>query len=205
MASGADSIIGNLRDIDIIIIDIMLSETGPTGIEFIKKSKVMGSHAQTIYITGYDTYYETVYQTEHVYLLKKPIDVARIEAALEKAIARLGAQHDTVLRINTKHGVRLLRSSYIVFIESAGRIASIHTSDEQIETYGSLKMLSSQLPPWFVRTHKSYLVNLYFIKSMNGVSVELSTGSSIPVSQRRRSEVERELFAFVRWRAGVDK
>lgn len=78
------------------------------------------------------------------------------------------------LKINASGTIRLLTSDSITFIEasSSSHKVKIHTSNETIELYGSLKEFYEKLDDLypispFIYSHKACLVNLNHIASIN--------------------------------------
>ena len=79
----------------------------------------------------------------------------------------------------------------IVFIEGQGNYTAFHTRHGQrILTSKSLGFYSDKLPAQLLRVHKSYFVNTLFIKAFDKETVHLTSGQRLPVSRRRRREVE---------------
>jgi DNA-binding LytR/AlgR family response regulator len=90
-------------DPDIAVMDIRLGDG--SGIETVKKL-FHGRSTQVIYITSYVEYCTDVYETEHVYFLKKPVDGAMLELALQKAEKKLaGDPEKALLQPPRRHGV----------------------------------------------------------------------------------------------------
>lgn len=79
----------------------------------------------------------------------------------------------------------------IVFIEGQRNYTSFHTRHGQrILSSKSLSFYRDKLPAQLLRIHKSYFVNTLFIKAFDKESVHLTGGQRLPVSRRRRREVE---------------
>ncbi|KQO17846.1 LytTR family DNA-binding domain-containing protein [Paenibacillus sp. Leaf72] len=57
--------------------------------------------------------------------------------------------------------------SEIIFIERIGQKTLIHTDTQEIYVYVSLKDLMGILPDMFVRSHKSFIVNVFNLKELN--------------------------------------
>ena len=52
------------------------------------------------------------------------------------------------------------------------------------------------LPSCFVRSHKSFLVNMASIETLDADHVVLQTGEAVPVSQKRRKATQEAFIAF---------
>lgn len=72
-----------------------------------------------------------------------------------------------------------------------------HTGQENIICYKSMKEMERELADRdFARCHNSYLVNLFYIKGIKKLDIELITGEIIPISQPRRKEFMEKLAAY---------
>lgn len=86
--------------------------------------------------------------------------------------------------------------SDIVFVEAQGSYAIFHCDNgEQIMTSKSLSWYQSHLPDYFIRVHKSYFVNLAFVVSFEGKTIQLADGQRITVSRRRLRAVRTSVKA----------
>ena len=136
---------------------------------------------------------EPVYETPHVYFLLKPVQAEQLYAALGKALERLASQTSAYLPVTCGGAVRRLPVGKIVYMESNRRKVIVHMVDDTVETYAKLSDLEDQLPPNFVRSHMSFLVNMNYLEWVDGKTATLSTGIQLPVS-RQRSVATREAF-----------
>ena len=88
----------------------------------------------------------------------------------------------------------------ISHIESLQKRTWFYADDEQYKTNVTLKELQLKLPEFFLRIHRSYIINIYFIKSISkdlasNFVVELKNGSELPVSQSYINDL-RKILAF---------
>lgn len=73
-------------------------------------------------------------------------------------------------------------------IESLQKRTWFYAADEQYKINCTLKELQLKLPEYFLRIHRSYIINIYFIKRISkdlasNFFVELKNGSELPISQ----------------------
>lgn len=148
---------------------------------------------QLIYMTSHAECCSRVYRTDHVCLLLKPIDKDDFDDALEKAIVNI--ENSLMRPFGVKMGGRTIRvvPSEIEYIKFERRKVHIHLTDSVIEAYESLSKIEAMLPSAFIQCHKSYLVNMEKIVEMRYDGVDLVSGATIPVSQKR-SRYTRDAF-----------
>lgn len=60
----------------------------------------------------------------------------------------------------------LVEQENIIFIEKLGKKIVVHSINEQHETYGTLDWAESQLSENYFRSHKSYLINMHYVKKI---------------------------------------
>lgn len=86
----------------------------------------------------------------------------------------------------------------IVYIESLQKSTWFYANGEQFKTSITLKDLQTRLPNIFIRIHRSYIINIYFIKTISrditsNFIVLLKNGTELPVSQSYVGELRKIL------------
>lgn len=180
---------------DILFMDIRLDDTN--GIELIKENGIYLKGTKLIYITGYDEYIEDVFETELVYLIKKPLNEEKVEKAYLKAIEKINKENKVIV-VKTLKETRKVKINEIYYIESDARLVNIYLRNEVLVSYGKLSDMEEMLKGNFLRTHKSYLVNLERVKSYKHNQVILDNGKVIPISRNSISKVKNEIFDYVK-------
>ena len=187
--------------IDILIADIVMPAGQPSGIDVVERLFPPESGTQVIYISGYLEQAPEVYRTSHVYFLLKPIDQTKLHSALTQALARLSQRQVPMLRVKTGHKEQLINIATIRYLESSLHRVTIHCRTRDVETYAKLDDLQGQLPASFSRCHRSYLVNLAYVSSLDETELRLHGGTILPVSRRRARQTQRDLLAYLSDRA----
>ncbi|WP_155946238.1 LytTR family DNA-binding domain-containing protein [Pseudoalteromonas rubra] len=83
----------------------------------------------------------------------------------------------------------------ITHVTAASNYMEIHTRTQQYLKRGTLKELMAQLPPQFIRTHRSHVVNLYAIdriqnKPSGSAIIQLSSGAQVALSKGYKQDVK---------------
>ncbi len=184
----------------IVFMDIAFESEGDradAGIEAARKLLADRYGVQLIYVTGHIEYCSRVYRTDHVYFLLKPIVKEDFEDALNKALINI--KNRTMRPFGVKVGGRIMRvvPSDIEYIESDRRKVRIHTTDGVIEAYESLGSIGAKLPSVFVQCHKSFLVNMEKVVEMRSDGLDLVSGATVPVSQKRSRETRDAFMTYL--------
>ena len=79
----------------------------------------------------------------------------------------------------------------ISFFEAQGKRIAIKTRGQEILFYSNFETVLGQLPDWFIRCHKGYVVNTKLITqaSFTEMTLKLKDQSVIPISRTYRDEV----------------
>ena len=126
----------------------------------------------------------------------------KLDDALDAAISRLDQYVERPLGIQSSHALKTVYPRQIAFVESKRRVLHIHVErasrHELITTYARLGDLERELPSYFVRCHKSFLVNLNFVDEVRREAFSLSTGDEVPISRPRKDEMQQAYIAHMR-------
>ncbi len=178
---------------DIVLMDMDLGEDNPHGADLVSADDIL-KNAQIIYTTAYLGLVPEAYQTEHRYLLAKPIKEHQLNSSLERAIACIEQAEADALTFSFDSKVVRVPYSTVKWIESRGHRVTVFTDSGEYLANESLRSFSARLPRRFVRTHKSYVVNLDQAFSLEQDSLAMADGSSIPVSRTYRKAVKETLM-----------
>ena len=132
--------------------------------------------------------YETTKKTE--------TNNARIQALISNL--NIGADINAKIALPTLTGYMMEKISHIVYCEADENYTRIHTvRGETIMVSRTLKVVEEMLPrDYFFRIHKSYLVNMNYVKSYNrteGHKILLETGTELEIATRRNEEFVKAL------------
>ena len=157
-----------------------------------------------VFVTAYDQYALRAFETGALDYLLKPFDSARFALALTRAKDKIGIAKSAprkLERIAVKHagGVLFLKTIEIDWIEAADYYASLHVGVRTHLLRRTLAELEQELDPaMFCRTHRSSIVNLNRVKSLNVNSqgeyeVVLENDTHIRLSRRYRQQLQHRL------------
>lgn len=176
--------------IDLVFLDIQMPKL--TGIEFVK---ALTDPPLIIFTTAYSEYALEGFELDVVDYLLKPISFARFLKAAEKAQSYVNARNKEVsitpdfffIKCNGK--IEKIIMADVVYIEAMANYVIIHTRQKKYITYLTFSGIEEQLPTHlFVRIHKSYIVAISAIQTIDGNGV-LTSSTRLPMSKNYRSDV----------------
>lgn len=182
---------------DIIFLDIDMPEMD--GIETAKKLRTWDVSSKIIYVTHYNQYKGKAYKVHAFDYIKKPISDGEIFNVLKEAIYYLdntSIKHKYAF--TTEDGILTLDLDDIYYFEYASRKVIINTSKgKYIATY-SLKELIEKFGPFnFLSPHKSFIVNMIYIKCIKGFDIFMENGDMLPLGQKRAAEFKIKFNEFL--------
>jgi two-component system LytT family response regulator len=170
-----------------------------------------------VFVTAHDQFALQAFEAHAIDYLVKPLNVARFEAALGRVRERLRlvtaaglasrltallaaerAQREKKgverLVVATPAGELVIPVAEIDWIGADDYYARLHVGAKSYLLREPLGSLETRLDPSrFVRIHRAAIVQLDRIRELRGDEVMLRDGCRIPVSRRRRAELDRRL------------
>ncbi|AZB31576.1 LytR/AlgR family response regulator transcription factor [Chryseobacterium balustinum] len=179
------------NDADLVFLDIQMPEL--TGINFMK---IVGDKMKYILTTAYSEYALEGYEHNVVDYLLKPISFDRFSKSVMKAQERFPvaeaseAGHFFVKSSGQQHRINF---DEILYVESIKDYVNIKTETQEYIVLDTLKSLENQLPANFIRIHKSFILNLDKVKSLNSKKVVLISEHEISVGEMYKSNLLEKL------------
>ena len=126
------------------------------------------------------------------YLLK-PILYPHLEQLLNRCMPHVQAYTRSIEICSNRITVKVPVLS-IQYAEVQKNLTTLHLKQRTYQTYLPLDMLARRLPkPDFLRCHRSYLVHLRYVKTIEGNNFLLQDGSLVPFRAREKTAL-RQLY-----------
>lgn len=186
------------NEIDIFLMDIQLEDGN--GYELAKKIRQMEQYKlkHIVFITAVPTHAMNAYENTHCYsYILKPIDQELLEDQLHTLIKYGTNKSDDVqgdyIELDLKSCKYLVKAEEILYMEAINQKKYIKTTKECIELSRiNLSTLSEKLPDYFVRCHKSFIVNRKRIEHVNKTDRTIKmkdTNEIIPIGRKYYTDV----------------
>lgn len=186
------------RDIDIIFLDINMPKIN--GIDFLKSYK---TNARIIITTAYPIYAVEAYGLDVLDYLVKPVSFERFLKACNKVkeLSELksttspntGKSNDHFF-IKCENQIEKVFYNDLLYAEAMMNYVMLYTTAKKLMVYITMKGLEEQLPfENFVKVHKSFIVNIEKIKSIEGNILHVGN-EKIAISQNLREKVINQII-----------
>lgn len=180
--SGIDLINNSTKRIDILFIDIEMP--GLNGIETIRKLRVINPSIIVFILTNYTNYMTDVFRVGTFQFLKKPLRVDDLKYDLLRVVELYKHEHYKI-KIKENDNIRLIDISKIRYLEVYQKELKFRLLKEEIIIRGKIAEYEEILQMYgFAKNHKSFLINMAYIKRIGQNELELEgVNELIPLSR----------------------
>ena len=104
-------------------------------------------------------------------------------------------KQEDILKIQTGGEIYCFHYEEIQYLEARDKKIILHVNKYEISFYSSLQKLEKSLPDYFIRCHRSYIVNFMFIQKADLINGEfyLNKKTVIPISQKYKAKLAKML------------
>jgi DNA-binding LytR/AlgR family response regulator len=184
----------NQENIDAIFCDINMPDLN--GMDFVKS---LAAPPLVVFTTAYSEYAVEGFKVDAVDYLLKPFGLDDFRRAANRLQERLKTaapaaeeptpallsdnDSDDTIFVKTDYRVVKLAVSDIRYIEGMSEYLKIHLESQPkpIVTLLSMKKMEEYLPPYFMRIHRSYIINLKMIQEVNKNRVIMDSDTYLPI------------------------
>src|SRR6202790_3826249 len=182
--------------IDLLLLDIEMP--GMSGLELTKN--LVNKRPIIIFITSNREYAADAFELNVADYIIKPVSSSRFIQAIDRAREILDSvkeevtlKEDEFVFIRDSNIIRRLKLDSILFAEAMGDYVKLHTLEKFYAIHATLKTVEERLPTSrFLRVHRSYLVAIDKIDSMEG-GVLIINRKPLPVADAYRSALKKRM------------
>lgn len=193
-----------LSGCDIALLDIDYEDKSYNGMDVAKKIRSLRSDAIIIFVTNYIEYAPEGYEVNAFrYVLKKNLE-QELRPSLAAALHQRNKE-TLKLQINGEFFEILLDDLQYLEVQQHSVTAHLkekngNSDSREYTFYGSLSELEEKLEPHgFLRIHKSYLVNMKYLKKFQCREALLNNGKVLRVGEKSYAENKRKYLLWKGW------
>ncbi|MBQ2752501.1 MAG: response regulator transcription factor [Firmicutes bacterium] len=181
------------RFFDIIFIDVYMKKM--SGIDAARKLREKGYKGAIILVSETAKYAVEGYEVGAFRYMIKPFGYEEIAAVMDKLVSSI---EDDAFVIHKRNEIIRLSYRDIVYVDSSNTKCFVHSIDnEKYVVYKRLDEIEKELnDKRFLRSHKSYLVNMSHVCSMDKC-FHLTNGDVALIRQRGLKDIRNEYIGFL--------
>lgn len=177
----------DMERVDAIFVDINMPDIN--GMDFVKQ---LSAPPIVVFTTAYSEYAVDGYKVDAVDYLLKPFGLDDFKRAATKvkkryelennAAAQQPADDDDSIFLKTEHRVIRANIADIRYVEGMSEYLKIYIEGQRpIIMLLSMKKLEERLPSYFMRIHRSYIVNMKKVSEVSKSRVAIDSDTVLPV------------------------
>lgn len=181
----------------IILLDIMMP--GIDGMETARELRLHDRTAKIIFLTSSPDFALDAYNVKAYSYLLKTAPREKLFAILNDAVLETDNLLGGYTVVKTKTGLVKLFYHSVEFIEIMGKTVTYHlTGGATYEMYGTLTEIEDIFLSQrrFIKPHRSFIVNMDYIKKLNENEICTTGGNRVPVAKANYNEVKQRYIAF---------
>lgn len=184
-----------LSEIDLIFFDIEMH--GMNGLKAANKIRSLGYKGRIIFLTSIKDYVFDCFKAKPLdYVLKFTLTEKKFEEMFLGAINNIFKNENKTLVLKNASELKLISVKDVLFVESRNKQMIVHFgNNETFSFYSTLEKVLVELKEHnFVRIHKTYIINLNYVKGLKKQSLLLDENVEIPIGRKYVRDIK-ELFS----------
>lgn len=182
------------KPIDVLLLDLNLN--AKDGFQLLKQ--VVSQSFHTVVISANINRAIEAFEYGVLDFIPKPYSIERLKAAFQRLKSSHALDGHSIKYLSVKKGfeIKVIPIEEISYFRSANIYTELHLNDDHTVIYDkSIKQLIPLLPSNYSRIHKSYIVDLEKIDSIQTYAggkyrAILKSGESLPVSRKRIKQLK---------------
>ena len=181
------------KSFDVLLLDIQMP--GQSGMELAREIRRSDERLVIIFITGFAEYAEEGYDVGALHYLIKPVDEEKLFSVLDKAASRISGPARFLLLPGADGSIRVPADD-IRYAEAFSHTVELYAARQTYALRITMNELEALAGEEFFRCHRSYLVNLKFVRRVTRKAMVLDSGREIPLSRKLYDPANQ---AFIRY------
>ena len=184
--------------VELVYLDMDMDEK--SGLDLAKEIRQnYHSDCLILFLTNYPKYMQNSFDVRAFQYMIKPVQFDEFEKKFNAARKYLEKddKNRVVLKIDEDNVVFFTNEIYYIEKEKSSKQFLVYLEDKCVVAKGVLSAIENQLlEQHFMRTHRSYLVNMKHIRRIQKNDLVLSNGNLVPISRRKEKELKQQFMRY---------
>lgn len=183
---------------DLYFLDIIMP--GFMGIDLAKEIRSFNKTAPILFFTSSPEFALESYSVKAINYVLKPITKEKFFFTFDEVLEQIKVEKDEdAIVVKSNEGIQKILISNLVFAEVIGRNVLYHLiSGKVMECTESFSSVCDNLLKYgcFIKPHRSYLVNMQYVDTIDNHQISLQTISTVPIAQGKAREIKEKYLNY---------
>lgn len=190
-----EELIKSKLQFNIVFLDYQMP--GIDGMEVAHKLRSRKNFCSIIFVTSYPQFVLESFEVQPYRFFIKPINETKIHNTIDSYISQQKLLNP--ITIIAENELRTIKSEDIIYLEADGKYRYIRTVDETVHSSKTLSQIQTLLPyHCFYRVHKTYLINMYCVDTIQSNVVIMNNGEKAIVGRSKLADFKKVYKDFVK-------
>lgn len=186
------------RQFDVFCLDILMP--GFSGIDLAKEIRQHDKTAYILFFTSSPEFALESYEVKAVNYVLKPVSEEKLFLAFDGMLEQIEAkQSEDALVVKSSEGLQRILLSNLTYVEAMGRNVLYHLFSGRVVVCAEpFSAVCDRLLIFdhFIKPHRSYLVNMQYVDTIEQRQITLQNSAVIPIAQGKAKEVRQQYLNY---------
>lgn len=179
----------------LLFLDIQMQ--GMTGLEVMEKLRKKDLFWRIVFVSSYEEFRIDTIDLKTLAFFPKPFEELAIIKCLQTAIRE--NNENIAITVRGIQGDCDVKIDEILYVQAQKNYVDIHLQNVDFTGYDSIGYMDDKLRgTTILRVHKSYLINLQYVVSINRDEAKMTNGVRIPVGRTYYPKLKKAYSSFLR-------
>ena len=152
------------NQIDVLFLDIDF-HSKHNGIDIAKTIRKNNKDMYIIFLTAHFEFIVSAFECKTFDFIQKPFSQSKLENTIVRLFNDFNSSNASFIKLNNSR--KLINQNLVNYIQKRGMRTIYSTNNGEFDSYGSFTKIENSLPSNFIRCHKSFIVNIENISSVD--------------------------------------
>ena len=183
---------------DVVLLDICMP--GINGIQCAKDIRKCDNFVKIVFLTSSADYGVESYQVKAYDYLLKPLEKEKLFSVLRRIEMETQKKEQNIFVLKSKTGITKISLSKLEYCEVINRKVVFRlVNGEEYECSLRMNELEEKLMTFgcFMRPHRSFLVNIDFVRTLTTHNIVMENGAQIPIPREKYAIIKQMYMEYV--------
>ncbi len=183
---------------DMLLLDVYMP--GILGTNAARELRDMGDNCQIIFLTTSRDHAVDAFSLNAAHYLVKPYSEKEFFSAIDKVLEKLANKDEVYITVKSTEGISRIDLNKLVYTETENHFQRLYMLDGRTIYVRKSSTEFFELldkAPRFFKCGNTYIINMDYIVELSSKCIAFSTGSKIPILNRKYSEFKKLYMDYI--------